>query len=403
MKKSILIISIYYPPIESIASNRIYSFAKYLDKERFNIFVHTIDEEKDFENDLKGVNVCRVKNDMIFKPLLFQKRTSKIVHYSKVIYNILIKKLTKNIYQKWIDESYRVLKKKIVEDDISVMISSFAPEASHILALKLKKDFPHLKWIADFRDEMSQSPYIDKKTRKRYLDLEKDILKYSDAVTSVSKPILDEFESMYQKNIIFKEIRNGYDFELQDDYKKNSIFTITYTGNFYGDIKPDNFLQALNNFVCKNGILVKLKLVGIKTHFDIPKILEDMVEVMPQVSHDEAIKYLRNSDVLLLIHPSNGRKGVYTGKLFEYLGVMRTIIALVDEDDVAAKLIEQIGAGYVSDNSDIKKIEMILEKAYHEWQDGKKRVFDVELIKRHHRREQVRRLDSLVEDLCHEN
>ena len=47
MKKNILIISIYYPPIQSIASNRIHSFAKYLDKEKYNVYVHTLAQKKE--------------------------------------------------------------------------------------------------------------------------------------------------------------------------------------------------------------------------------------------------------------------------------------------------------------------------------------------------------------------
>jgi len=39
----------------------------------------------------------------------------------------------------------------------------------------------------------------------------------------------------------------------------------------------------------------------------------------------------KESDALLLIHPSNGRKGIFTGKLFEYLGVLKPIGKLAKE------------------------------------------------------------------------
>ena len=259
MKKNILIISIYYPPIQSIASNRIYSFAKYLDKNKYNIYVHTLDENKEFKNNLDGVIVSRVKNNRFFKPLLFEKRTNKFIHYSKVIYNLIIKRFTNNIYQKWIDNSYRLLKNNIQYNQIDLMISSFAPDSSHILALKLKKDFPNLKWISDMRDEMSFSPYIDTKVKENLRVLEKDIFKYTNAITSVSKPILDEFRTnSINQNILFREIRNGYDFQLNDNLDKNSIFTITYSGNFYADRNPINFLKALEIVVLKYDIDIKI-------------------------------------------------------------------------------------------------------------------------------------------------
>jgi len=399
-KKNILIISVYYPPIESIASNRIYSFAKYLDKSKFNIFVHTVDEQKKYDNDLDGVEVLRVKNKAFFKQFTFNKRTNKLIHYSKVLYNILINKFIKNSYQNWIDDSFRLLRKKINEEKIDLIISSFAPDASHILALKLKKEFPYIKWIADMRDEMSLSPFISNDVKYRYHVLEKDICKYANAVTSVSKPILNEFVDICcNDNIIFNEIRNGYDFEIKNKKNNNSIFTISYIGNFYGEINPVNFLKSLELFIDKKNIKMKVRFIGVKTHFDISNNIKDMIEIIPYVSHKQAVQMMRDSDALLLIHPSNGRKGVYTGKLFEYLASLTPIVALVDEDDVAAKLIYKCNAGYVSDNDNIENIEKILYSAYNEWDNKEKREFNIEEIKKYHRKEQTLKLEKLILEL----
>ena len=223
-------------------------------------------------------------------------------------------------------------------------------------------------------------------------------------MTSVSKPIIDSFASLNSNpNVIFREIRNGYDFELEKIENKNRIFTISYVGNFYGDISPKNFFIALNNIIQQDSskkILVKL--VGVKTHFEIPELLKDRVTIIPPVSHSKAIEIMKNSDALLLIHPSNGRKGVYTGKLFEYLATLKPIIALVDEEDVAAKLIKKANAGYVSDNGNIEKIEMILEEAYQEWEENRKREFNISLIKKHHRKEQTKRLEKLIDEVLNE-
>lgn len=401
MKKNILIISIYYPPIQSIASNRIYSFSKYLDKDKYKIFVHTLDDGKIFHNDLKDVTVSRSKNNAFFKPFTFSKRTNKVVHYCKVCYNIMVKKFTKNLYHSWIDESFNLLKTKVKEENIDLILSSFAPDASHLLALKLKNEFPQLKWIVDMRDEMSCSPYIDAVTKSHYEKLEQQIFQNANALTSVSKPIVEEFQSLCkEKNFLFSEIRNGYDFALEKrELKSNNTLVLTYMGNFYGDINPNNFFKAMELFVRKEkrGDL-KIQLIGVKTHFEIPSTLKNMVEVLPNVHHERAIELMRKSDVLLLIYPTNGRKGVFTGKLFEYLGVLKPILALIDEEDVAAKLIKKCNAGYVSDNSNIEKIEKNIGLMYDEYIEKKERDFNVELIKKHHRKQQVKRLEVLMEE-----
>jgi len=398
-KKNILIISIYYPPIASIASNRIESFAKYLDKEKYNVFVHTLDSKEEYT--LDKVKVSRVHNNALLQPLLFTKRTNKFLHYSKVIYNKLLKYFFENEYRVWISESLRILPEVIKENNIDVILSTYAPTSPHLVALELKKRFPHLKWIADMRDEMSRGVSLSKNTQKEYQDLEQEIFKYANAVTSVSKPIVDEFQEMCLNNkVMFREIRNGYDFDLLESTKNNSNFTITYTGNFYGGRNPINFLQALANVVEKHNLKnIKVQFVGVKTHFDIPKVLQDIVEIIPSVAHDRAIEMMRQSDILLLIHPSNGRKGIFTGKIFEYLATLTPILALVDENDVASQLVKDANAGYVSDNADIDKIEQKILDAYDEWVNKKPRKFNTEVIKKHHRKEQVKRLEHLISEL----
>ena len=403
MKKNILIISIYYPPIQSIASNRIYSFAKYLDKEKYNVYVHTLGNENSVESD-DDIVVQRVKNDVLFKPLLFTKRTNKLIHYAKVIYNKFVTSFFDDEYRGWIGESLETLPQFIKEKDIDVLISTYAPTAPHSVALELKKEFPYLKWIADMRDEMSQGLGLNPKLKEKYTKLENEIFTYANAVTSVSKPLVDEFRSLSSnQSIIFREIRNGYDFALEETKSDNTAFTIIYMGNFYGERNPINFLKALNNLMQKDDTKkVIVQLVGVKTHFEILDLLQDKVRVVASVEHLEAIEMMKKSDALLLIHPANGRKGVFTGKLFEYLAVLKPIIALVDEDDVAAKLIRNVNAGYISDNANIEKIEMILEEAYREWKEKRPREFNLELIQRHHRKAQAKRLEKVVDEICDE-
>jgi len=401
MKKNILIISIYYPPIQSIASNRIYSFAKYLDKEKYNVFILTLDNQIEYSNDLDGVSVIRVKNDVFFKPFIFTKRTYKLIHYTKVIYNKFINYFFEDAYRGWVKNSLEILPNIIEKNSVDILLSTYAPVSSHIMALEVKKRYPHLLWIADMRDEMSQNPSINKRMKKKYIQLEDEIFNNANALTTVSKPILDEFKMLSnEKELLFREIRNGYDFEIQDSNCRNEVFTIAYVGNFYGDINPNNFLKALKSLLDSKKIeMIRIKFVGVKTHFYLPSSLERVVDVIPSVEHSKVIEIMRQSDALLLIHPTNGRKGVFTGKLFEYLAVMKPIIALVDENDVAAKLIKDVNAGYISDNGDIEKIESILEEAYDEWKEKRERVLKKDIILKHHRKEQVKRLEKLIKEL----
>jgi hypothetical protein len=54
-------------------------------------------------------------------------------------------------------------------------------------------------------------------------------------------------------------------------------------------------------------------------------------------------------DANLLILPKGERKGVYSGKIFDYISAKRPILAFVDKNDVAAELILELDSGYVID------------------------------------------------------
>jgi hypothetical protein len=77
-KMNILIISYYYPPLQSIATNRIYSFAKYLNKEKYNITVLTVDNGIAIDDSqlLEHVEVIRVKEKSLLQKAKFEKPTN---------------------------------------------------------------------------------------------------------------------------------------------------------------------------------------------------------------------------------------------------------------------------------------------------------------------------------------
>ena len=48
---------------------------------------------------------------------------------------------------------------------------------------------------------------------------------------------------------------------------------------------------------------------------------------------------MNEMDANIMLHPRGERKGVYSGKLFDYISAQKPIIACVDKNDVAAELI----------------------------------------------------------------
>jgi hypothetical protein len=94
-----------------------------------------------------------------------------------------------------------------------------------------------------------------------------------------------------------------------------------------------------------------------------------------------------------------GVKGVYTGKLFEYISAQKPILGLIDVEDVAAKLILETKSGEVVDFYNVDEIKKAILEIQEGWRVKKMLSIDAEKVKLLHRREQVKQLEKLIGEL----
>jgi hypothetical protein len=52
----------------------------------------------------------------------------------------------------WVKHAFKTADKLLYYEKFDLIISSYSPPAAHIIAKKIKKKYPELLWIADFRD-----------------------------------------------------------------------------------------------------------------------------------------------------------------------------------------------------------------------------------------------------------
>jgi hypothetical protein len=133
-------------------------------------------------------------------------------------------------------------------------------------------------------------------------------------------------------------IINGFDPDLQNPGAGVSDkFMIVYTGVLYqGKRDPEPLFQAISELIKSGKVCssdVKIQFYGTDDEWlinDIKKYkLENVIKVCGSISREESILEQRKAQVLLLLtwnHPAE--KGVYTGKLFDYLAARRPILAL---------------------------------------------------------------------------
>jgi glycosyltransferase involved in cell wall biosynthesis len=253
------------------------------------------------------------------------------------------------------------------------------------------------------RDEMSKNPTIDTQTKLHLIEIEKLVNKYASAVISVSEPILNDFKIICPNISVFEEVRNGFDHLFLDQIplkSESSILNFGYFGSFYGAQKPDVFFEALlllNAY--DDAIDFKINIFGAHNNFNIPLKLRDKINMVQGLPYDEAILKMKEMDANILIIPNNGRKGVYSGKLFDYISVQRPIIALLDKEDVAADLINEFKCGYVSDFKDVNEVFESLKELIKDKSEGVSKVATHDQVVSLHRKNQVIKLKDVINQL----
>jgi glycosyltransferase involved in cell wall biosynthesis len=303
--------------------------------------------------------------------------------------------------------------KIIKEQNIEAIYSSSPPYTTSVIARKLHLA-TKIPWVAGFRDPWTgflSTP--DRWFIPRAIDerLERTVFNDANAVEAawrgILKDVLAKVPGIDQKKLVYHP--NGFDGE---DYpapkkQKNKRFTVTYTGSMYGKRNPRTFLQAIEGLVSDGKVdpgKINLKFIG-RFGSEVREMLErssihDSIEVVSYLPHSESVEALLRSDALLLIvDEADGSDEIVPGKVFEYIGAQRPIIALAPEGAIAC-LMRETRSGLVAPNQDISAIQAAFIECYDNFLYHKRKFKqDREAVKRYDRREITRQLAALLDTL----
>ncbi|MBC7187177.1 MAG: glycosyltransferase family 4 protein [Calditrichaeota bacterium] len=302
------------------------------------------------------------------------------------------------------------------QEQVAVIYSSAPPYTCHLIGLCLKL-LTGLPWVADFRDSWvgwlsaAQRPLLP-----RAVDcfLEHQVLARADAILGVSRGVAEDLASRHAKlyDNRWHILPNGYDgadYEGLTPLPRPDRLIVTYTGSLYGHRNPEALLRAVKSLIAEQPVLrerLLLRFVG-RTGGFIEEMLRDpelagVVEVVPYVPHGESLRFLLSSDMLLLIiddAPAN--KGIITGKLYEYIGARKPILALAPEGEAAA-LVQRLRVGTVVPPNDEQAIRRAIELAHERWREGRLHLAKVDeagvasLDRRHLTKELAGVLEAVV-------
>jgi hypothetical protein len=122
------------------------------------------------------------------------------------------------------------------------------------------------------------------------------------------------------------------------------------------------------------------------------------VKLISYLPHAESIKELLRSDALLLIvDDADGSEEIVPGKVYEYIGARRPVIALAPEGAVA-ELIRETRSGFVAAGNDVPKIKLAFLEYYGKFPyDSPAIEQDLRAVQKYERREITRHLASLLD------
>lgn len=279
----------------------------------------------------------------------------------------------------YIRNALRHARSIVRESGVTHVFSTFPPYADHLIAHRLKKEFPHLVWIADFRDlhvDPTQNNLFFRHYQRRR---NRDILRSADLVLTVSKGLAKHLAQLHPRVRVLYNGMNGTSKPLP----LYSRFTIAYSGSMFQDKRrPDRLLEALSASIAEGNIKMDdlaLIYAGKDGEVWVSNIhkygLDAIFEDRGLISQEEARTLQQSAHLnLLLTYSSSQLTGNLTGKLFDYLEAGRPIIVIVNgpHDEEINALIGGANAGFVcSDDTPQADLRAYVETMYRVWRDTK--------------------------------
>lgn len=262
----------------------------------------------------------------------------------------------------------------IRERAIDAVLITVPPYSSVKLVTRLRRHFPKLPIVLDFRDEWLTTTIdlvsFNNNSRARRIAQETERAGVQDAtaVVLVTEAARQELQSRYQGVPAekFLYIPNGYD--TLPPSPKSSIaarpiggkIVFTYIGTVYGSTAPGSFVEAVRGLPDSIRSRLHIRYIG---HIETPAYREQLlslgetIELKGFVPQAEALAAIRDTDYLLLI--THDRINV-AAKFYDYLGGGKPIVGAVHPEGDVRRLLEETGAGQWADVNDPEAIRRML-------------------------------------------
>ncbi|MCL1665479.1 glycosyl transferase family 1 [Elizabethkingia ursingii] len=399
-QKKILIITYYWPPAGGPGVQRWLKFAKYLPENNWEPIIYTPEnpsypllDESLVKDVPKNIQIIQNK---IWEPYqLAEKLNKKNKKFKAGQFDVGKNQSWKSklsIFVRgnffipdarkfWVNPSISFLKKYLEANPVDVIVTTGPPHSLHLIGKGLKKYFPAIKWIADFRDPWTEISYYkhlkltswaDQKHRK----LEKEVYQNADITLATSYGDAENFRKAGANSAC---ITNGFDKEeLNKKSVKNSKFTLSYIGVLEQLRNPENLWKVLSDIVQEDSDFAQnfeLRFVGRVDDIILENLqssaLKDNLNLVGYIPHEQSVKEMENADMLLITNfPKQESAGIIPGKIFEYLATQNPILSVGPEKADVEKILNETKAGDHFTYQDHEAIRSFVLQNYNNWKNN---------------------------------
>lgn len=429
--KKVLIITYYWPPAGGPGVQRVLNFVKHLPENGWDPIVLTVADgeypaldkslNELISSDTSVITTKSIEPFSLYKKLLGKEKDHKIDTYilnqkqSSLPQNIM-KWIRLNVFIPdarigWIPFAVRSGKKIIKEEGVDLIYTCSPPHSLQLIGKKLSKKM-NVPWVADFRDPWTslvayQGQNRSKLTLKLDSALENSVFTKANRIVVTCKGLK---KSIVSSNNVdpnsISVITNGYEKESKSSYKNSSNnVVIFYAGNLSVVRIPYALLDALESIkeeATKANVEFRIAGNVCEEFWNLvrEKGIEDMVNYIGYLSHAEVISNYDTSDFLLQVVDDVSDNHLFiAGKLFDYLGSKKPILAIGPKGGEVEEIINETKSGYFFEYSEGAKLkEQLLEIL--NFEIDIETTFSFTGIEKYSRSALTKRLAHVFDELC---
>ena len=381
-KRNVFVIAYYFPPLGLSGVQRTLKFVKYLPEFGWQPTVLTVTPTGYYAQDytlldeLHPHHVDVIRAGSLDPNRLFRRkgivkmpseRWRRVLSFISDLFFIPDNKIG------W---KKRALKQACIlfsKNRYDVIFSTAPPFTDFLIGLELHRKFGK-PLVIDYRDPWHEYPYKTYPTPFHKLwnyKLEKKVLRNSARILATNRRtkelLVKRYKFLEYRDVII--LPQGFDpADFADDkgirVEKGKRMRIAHAGVFYGDRTPRYMLEALNKVLAEKPELrrqIEILFIGLLQDEHLQSIqrlgLESNVTVTGYLDHKHCIEYLKSSDILWLMLNNDLQS---PGKLYEYMGLRKPILASVPNGFVRQTLQEYGGAVIIEPTGVKQTAEAIL-------------------------------------------